>query len=127
MDVYSPTGVTTGLPTGAPSPTANKYETLDFVYSGTIDEIGQNGATPVPDGTVIANVNLYFGGTLIHSYSIDEDLSTTTAIADSAGSNDGTAVNVSESTLFNITPDIYVMSYIPECDYVPFPGITIGC
>jgi hypothetical protein len=105
MDVYSPTGATTGLPTGAPTPTANKYETLDFVYSGTINEIGRNGATYVPDGTIIANVNLYLSGTLIHSYAIDEDLSSTTTIFDSVGSNNGTAVNIAESQLFTEVDD----------------------
>lgn len=103
MDVYSPGGVADGLPTGASTPTANKLDTLDFVYSGTIDEIGRNGATYVPDGTIIANVELYFSGTLIHSYSIDEDLSIATTIVDSVGSNDGTAVNIVDSMLFTET------------------------
>jgi hypothetical protein len=123
MDVYSPTGVTTGLPTGAPTPAANKYETLDFVYSGTIDEIGRNGSDYF-NGR-IANVNLYFGGTLIHSYAIDEDLSTTTVIVDSIGSNNGTAVNIVESTLFILESDEWITEEIWHFEPYTYDGSEI--
>ncbi|WP_299202578.1 hypothetical protein [uncultured Amphritea sp.] len=100
MDIYSPGGVTTGLPTGATTPTANKYETLDFAYSGTIDVIGANGATYVPDGTYIANVKLYLAGELVAFYKLDENFAETSVAVDSVAGNNGTAVNIAESGLF---------------------------
>ncbi len=105
MDVYSPTGVTTGLPTGATTPTANKFTTLNFVYSGAIDEIGRNGATYVPDGTYIANVKGYLLGATVFDYALDEYLSTTSVIIDSIGGNNGTAINIAESQLFTEVAD----------------------
>jgi len=81
MDVYSPSGVTTGLPTGATTPTTGKLDTLDFSYTGAITEIGKNGANYF-DG-IISNVSLYLAGVLIRYYRIDSTFSSKLGIADS--------------------------------------------
>jgi len=72
MDVNSPTGSNTGLPTGAPVPTANKLVTLDFAFAGgTIQDFGKNGASFF-DG-IIANIRLFNGPTLVASVNWDGD------------------------------------------------------
>ena len=98
MTVYSPAGDAAGLPTGAPTPTAHKLEVLDFVYSGSIAEAGKNGSDYF-DGE-IADIQLYSEGSLVAAWAVDEDLGSTTTVVDSVGSNDATAVNITESMLF---------------------------
>jgi hypothetical protein len=75
MDVYSPTGSNVGLPTGAPVPTANKLETIDFAFAGTMPDIARNGANYF-DG-IIANVYAYNGATLVGFWPMDDAPSAT--------------------------------------------------
>ncbi|SEQ49445.1 hypothetical protein SAMN03080615_01679 [Amphritea atlantica] len=93
MDVYSPAGDAAGLPAGAPTPTASKYVTLDFAYSGTISELLKNGAdyfTGIP-----ANIYLYNSGSVLAYYKADEDFSQTSVLIDHSGNgNHGAAVNI---------------------------------
>ena len=95
MDVYSPTGITTGLPTGAPVPTAAKLDTLDFVYAGSLTEIGKNGASYF-DG-FIANVKLYSSGTLIRQYDIKETWLNDLVLYDNVNDQHGLAVNITSA------------------------------
>lgn len=103
MDVYSLTGATTGLPTGAPAPTANALDTLDFVYSGTMQDIGKNGASFFEG--YIGNVKMYHGTVLVADLTLSEDFSTTTKGENSATSNRATTHNISVSKLFTSTPE----------------------
>lgn len=75
MDVYSPTGSNVGLPTGAPVPAANKLETIDFAFAGTMPNIARNGASYF-DG-IIANVYAYNGATLVGFWPMDDAPSAT--------------------------------------------------
>ena len=96
MDVYSSAGSATGLPTGATAPTANKLDTLDFVYSGSISELGKNGASYF-DG-IIANVKMYNSGTLVRHYKINETWSNDLVLNDVSGNaQHGTAVNITSA------------------------------
>ena len=96
MDVYSSAGSATGLPTGATAPTANKLDTLDFVYSGSISELGKNGASYF-DG-IIANVKMYNSGTLVRHYKINETWANDLVLNDVSGNaQHGTAVNITSA------------------------------
>ena len=103
MDVYSLTGVTAGLPTGASTPTANRLDTLDFVHSGTIQDIGKNGASFFEG--YIGNVKMYNGGVLVVDLTLSEDFSITNKGEDAATGNRATTHNISVSKLFTSTPE----------------------
>ncbi len=67
--------------------------------SFVINQIGVAASINRYDG-VIANLSIKDAGTLIRSYAINEDLSTTSTIVDSISGQDGTAVNITASELF---------------------------
>lgn len=98
MDVYSPSGTATGLPTGAPSPVAGKLTTIDFEHSGPISTIGWTPQQGYFEGC-IRNVRMYNSTALIHHFLIDEDFTTETVAVDRANGNNAVKSNISSSEL----------------------------
>lgn len=103
MDVY-PTNGNSGLPTGAPSVTDNEWQTIDFTFSGSMPDIGRNGAVYF-DG-FIANLYAYNGATLLDFWSMDDDPDSTEFVS-SSGSNNLIKQNINsdQTELYNQVVD----------------------
>lgn len=120
MDVV-PVSNNVGLPAGAPDVIADKYQTIDFVYAGSIQYIGRNG-TGYFKG-IIANVKYYLAGVLIHSWSIDSNSGTET---DSVGGLVAALINwnAEDWNLFARDNNDWVRDavlYSNETNYMPSP------
>lgn len=100
MSVYSAAGSNTGLPTGAPIPTAAKLVELDFAYSGTLSEIGKNGASYFTG--IIADLVAYNGGLVVGRWSFNTNLSSP-VVPDLVGGNNATAVNMTSADAWQAT------------------------
>lgn len=74
MDVY-PTNGNAGLPTGAPAVTNNIWQTIDFAFTGSLPDIGRNGAVYF-DG-YIGDTFAYNGATLVVNSPMDDAPSAT--------------------------------------------------
>ena len=83
-----PVSGNSGLPTGAPAVIDNELQIIDFAFSGSISEIGKNGASFFQG--IVSNVKYYNSGIQIHGYRID---SNSDDIPDEVGNADGTVIN----------------------------------
>ena len=108
MDVY-PTNGNVGLPTGAPAVTNNVLQTIDFAYSGTLDEIGRNGASYFSG--IIANVKGYNVLDLVADFPLDEGPDSTIRINRADPLNNATRFNqpASQDNLFTRVSDGWEM------------------
>lgn len=75
MDVCPVTGGSTGLPTGAPALNNGEYVTIDFAYTGTLQEIGKNG-TSYFNG-YIRNLYLWYQNQVVFHNPLNTALSNT--------------------------------------------------
>ncbi|MGH1429742.1 MAG: hypothetical protein ACRBB4_01360 [Neptuniibacter sp.] len=75
MDVCPVTGGNTGLPTGTPALNNGEYVTIDFVHSGTLQDVGKNG-TSYFNG-YIRNLYLWYQNQVVFFNPLNTDLATT--------------------------------------------------